>query len=151
MHARSALRRVGALLSTERDLRAARSGGADVAIFHVDAPPPSGGGHQFLRALEGELRRRGLAVEQNRISGATPCCLFNSFNFDERRLRRFARDDVRLIHRVDGPIGVYRGFDDGTDRRIVATNTELADATVLQSRFSLEAHERLGLGSWSRS
>ena len=49
-----------------------------------------------------------------------------------------------MVHRVDGPIGVYRGFDDGTDARIVAVNRELADATVLQSRFSLEKHRELG-------
>ena len=27
-----------------------------------------------------------------------------------------------MVHRVDGPIGVYRGFDDGTDARIAALN-----------------------------
>jgi glycosyltransferase involved in cell wall biosynthesis len=48
------------------------------------------------------------------------------------------------VHRVDGPVGVYRGFDDGTDSRI-ATINELADATILQSRYSLEKHEELGL------
>ena len=46
-----------------------RDGRADLALFHEFAPPPSGGGHQFLRALAGELARRGLAVEENRISG----------------------------------------------------------------------------------
>jgi glycosyltransferase involved in cell wall biosynthesis len=114
-------------------------------VFHEYAPPPSGGGHQFVRALTRELAHRGLAVEENRISGRTPRCLFNSFNFDLARLRRFARDDVRMVHRVDGPIGVYRGFDDGTDARIAAVNAELAHATVVQSRFSLDAHARLGI------
>ena len=145
VHARSALRRAGARLRTERDLRRSRSGRADVAIFHDYAPPPSGGGNQFVRALARELARRGVVVEENRISGGTPRCLFNSFNFDLARLRRFARDDVRMVHRVDGPIGVYRGFDDGADGRIAAMNAELADATVLQSRFSLDAHRRLGI------
>jgi glycosyltransferase involved in cell wall biosynthesis len=50
-----------------------------------------------------------------------------------------------MVHRVDGPIGVYRGFDDGTDARIEAVNAELADATVVQSRFSLEKHRELGI------
>lgn len=145
VHARGALRRAGARVATERDYRASRTEAADVAVFHEDAPPPAGGGHQFLRALRGELARRGLEVEQNRISGGTTRCLFNSFNFDLARLRRFAREDVRLVHRVDGPIGVYRGFDDGTDARIAAMNAELAHATVVQSRFSLDAHARLGL------
>lgn len=49
-----------------------------------------------------------------------------------------------MVHRVDGPIGVYRGFDDGTDRHIVAINA-LADATILQSRYSLDKHAELGL------
>ena len=145
VHARAGARRVNARIRTELDRRSSRSRRADVAIFHEHAPAPSGGGNQFVRALEGELRRRGLAIEENRISGGTPCCLFNSFNFDLARLRRFARDDVRLVHRVDGPIGTYRGYDDGTDARIAAMNAELAHATVCQSRFSLEAHRRLGI------
>jgi len=115
-----------------------------VAVFHEFHRPPYGGGNQFLLALVGELERRGLTVETNLISGSTPACLYNSFNFDFPRLRRFAREGVRMVHRVDGPIGVYRGFDDGTDRRIVAINA-LADATILQSRYSLEKHAELGL------
>ena len=145
VHARSLLGHATERVRTERDLRGARSGRADVAIFHDHAPPPSGGGNQFVRALEGELRRRGLTVEENRISGGTHACLFNSFNFDLSRLRRFVRDDVRLVHRVDGPIGTYRGYDDGTDARIAEMNAALAQATVCQSRFSLEAHRRLGI------
>ena len=78
------------------------------------------------------------------MSRDTTACLFNSFNFDFARLRRFARDDVRMVHRVDGPVGVYRGFDDGTDDRIAALNGALADATILQSRYSLEKHLELG-------
>ena len=117
---------------------------ADVAVFHEFHAPPYGGGNQFLLALVGELERRGLTVEKNRISGATPSCLYNSFNFDFRRLRRSARNGVRMVHRVDGPVGVYRGFDDGTDARIAAIN-ELADVTILQSQFSLDKHRELGI------
>ncbi len=117
---------------------------SDLAIFHEFQAPPYGGGNQFLLALVGELRGRGLDVEVNRLSGQTSACLYNSFNFDFRRLRRFVRDGVRMVHRVDGPIGVYRGFDDGTDRRIVEINA-LADTTILQSRYSLEKHRELGL------
>jgi len=132
-------------LGTEVDLLRSRNGSADLALFHQFAPPPTGGGHQFLRALLGELERRGLAVELNRISHGTNVCLFNSFNFDFRRLRRFARSDVRFVHRVDGPIATYRGFDDGTDERIAEVNRSLADSTIVQSRYSLEAHRTLGI------
>src|SRR5947209_18689361 len=120
------LRRVrteGAWLSSRRAAN-------DLAVFHEFQPPPYGGGNQFLLALVRELEARGLAVEENRLSGGTPACLFNSFNFDFGRLRRFARAGARMVHRVDGPIAVYRGFDDGSDRRIRQINSELADATV---------------------
>jgi glycosyltransferase involved in cell wall biosynthesis len=129
---------------TQLDWARSRSIGSDLAVFHEFHEPPYGGGNQFLLALVREIRGRGLAVEVDRISGETPACLFNSFNFDFARLRRFARSGVRMVHRVDGPIGAYRGFDDGTDRRIVAINA-LADATILQSRYSLDKHRELGL------
>jgi glycosyltransferase involved in cell wall biosynthesis len=130
---------------TEADWLRTRRGAADLAIFHDFRPPPYGGGNQFLLALVRELEGRGLGVEVNRLSGGTRACLFYSFNFDFARLRRFARDGVRMVHRVDGPIGVYRGFDDGTDHRIAAVNRDLADATILQSSFSLDKHRELGL------
>ena len=145
VRARRATEAVAREVGTEIDRFRYRGGRADLALFHELAPPPTGGGHQFLRALLAELGRRGLVVELNRISGGTPACLFNSFNFDFRRLRRFARTGVRMVHRVDGPIGTYRGFDDGTDARIARLNAELAQVTVCQSRYSLEAHEELGV------
>lgn len=145
VHGRRVLGAVAREARTELDVRLRRGGRADLALFHELAPPPTGGGHQFLRALLGELERRGLVVELNRISSGTPACLFNSFNFDFRRLRRFARADCRMVHRVDGPIARYRGFDDGTDARIAEINRELADATVVQSRYSLEAHREEGI------
>ena len=117
----------------------------DVAIFHEFAPPPAGGGHQFLRALKREWERRGFRVEVNSVSGATRACLLNSFNFDADRFRFLRREGCRTVHRVDGPLAVYRGFDDGTDRKIAEWNREFAQATVFQSRFSLEAHAQLGL------
>jgi glycosyltransferase involved in cell wall biosynthesis len=128
----------------EADWLRTRRGSADVAIFHEFRPPPYGGGNQFLIALRRELEGRGLRVEANRLSAGTPACLFNSFNFDFRRLHRFAREGARMVHRVDGPIGVYRGFDDGTDRRIAAVNHEFADATILQSHYSLDKHREVG-------
>ena len=143
--ARRAGRELARRARTEVDWFASRRGGADLALFHEFEPSPSGGGHQFLRALARELGSRGLDVERTACPRETPACLFNSFNFDFARLRRFAGTDVPMVHRVDGPIGVYRGFDDGTDDRIAAVNGALADATVLQSRYSLEKHLELGL------
>jgi glycosyltransferase involved in cell wall biosynthesis len=141
---RRAGRGLGRRARTEAALLSSRRGRADAALFHEFARSPAGGGHQFLRALVRELYGRSVEVELNRISGRTGVCLFNSFNFDFARLQRFARPDCRMVHRVDGPIGVYRGYDDGTDARIAELNRTLADATVFQSRYSLERHAELG-------
>jgi glycosyltransferase involved in cell wall biosynthesis len=118
---------------------------SDLAVFHEFLPAPTGGGSQFLRALVGELERRGLRVARNRLPRGTRACLFNSFNFDFDRLRRSARPDVRMVHRVDGPVQAVRGVDDGTDGRIRAINAELARATVFQSEWSRRRHDELGL------
>ena len=142
--ARREARAVAALVETEVDLLRSRRGRADVALFHEFAQSPSGGGHQFLRALVRELEGRRLEVEVGTISEGTPVCLFNSFNFDFRRLRRFARRGARMVHRVDGPVGAYRGFDDGTDARIAEINAALASTTIFQSEFSLAKHRELG-------
>jgi glycosyltransferase involved in cell wall biosynthesis len=112
----------------------------DVAIAAALRPPPYGGSNQFLLALRGELRRRGLRVTDGRVPRRARSVLLHSYLSDLRR-----RPAGRVVHRVDGPIELYRGVDDGADRRIVEINARLADATVLQSRYSLEAHRDLGL------
>ncbi|MBN1536367.1 MAG: glycosyltransferase family 4 protein, partial [Anaerolineales bacterium] len=104
-----------------------------------------GGGNQFLLALREEFQRLGLIIENNRISVSTRACLFNSFNFDFDQLRRERHMECRMIHRVDGPITVYRGRDEGIDRQIWRINHELADATIFQSEYSLREHLKMGL------
>ena len=118
---------------------------ADLSIFHEFEPPPAGGGHQFLRALTRHAETRGLRIENNMISRTTRACLFNSFNFDEKRLLRTRRDSVLYVHRVDGPIDVYRGWDGGVDRGIHAVNQKVAEKSIFQSRYSLEKHLELGM------
>src|SRR5437867_1948982 len=129
---------------TTVELIRARRSRADLSFFFDFVPGPYGGGNQFLRALWVECERRGYQLESNRISPTSRACLCNSFNFDVDRLRRFARDGCRIVHRVDGPVAAYRGADDGTDRRVVAINEELAHATVLQSKYSLDCQTKLG-------
>jgi glycosyltransferase involved in cell wall biosynthesis len=50
-----------------------------------------------------------------------------------------------MVHRVDGPIEVYRGVKDGSDERIWKANAKYAQATVFQSHYSLDLHRKLGL------
>jgi glycosyltransferase involved in cell wall biosynthesis len=116
-----------------------------VAIAHTFRKPPFGGSNQFLIALRGELERRGLRVAANLVSSRTRACVINSYVFDERALRRMLHPGCRVVHRLDGPLSVYRGSDDGTDEYLSCVNLALADVTVFQSRYSLEACQALGL------
>lgn len=117
----------------------------DLCIAHTFRRPPWGGGNQFCLALSSEFERRGLRVHRGLRPVSAGVCLINSFNFDFERLRKLAPSFGRLVHRVDGPVGLYRGEGDTLDRRIAQINADLADATVFQSHYSLRAHEDLGL------
>jgi len=119
--------------------------GPDIAIFHRFRKAPYGGANQFLVALTGELRRRGIRVAANLIGPRTRAALLNSYAFDEDRLRRMRRPGCRIVHRVDGPVGRYRGQGMETDHRIAALNQEFAVATIFQSQYSLAAHQEIGL------
>lgn len=120
--------------------------GPEIAIFHEFQKPPYGGGNQFLLALEKELKQIGLDVGRNKIGSRTRTCLFNSYNFDFERLKRLAqRFSVEMVHRVDGPISVYRGTDGTIDKDIWKMNHALADKTIFQSQYSLDKHLELGL------
>lgn len=118
----------------------------DLAIVHRFRRPPYGGSNQFLTALRGELQERGLRISDGAIGRRTRACLLHSYLVDLSEMRRRLHDGMRIVHRVDGPIKLYRGRDDGADRKIVEINSALAHATIFQSRWSLEAHRRLGIG-----
>ncbi len=135
---RNAWSDIGAIFAT-------RFSSADLSIFHEFEPPPTGGGHQFLRAFWKQAESKGLRVENNTISRATRACLFNSFNFRESRLARLKRNSVLYVHRVDGPIDVYRGWEDGVDKNIHAVNLRFAEKTIFQSQYSLQKHLELGM------
>ncbi len=117
---------------------------ADLSLFHQFVPPPTGGGHQFMRAFLAGAEQHGFGVENNIISRTTRACLFNAFNFDERRLHRLRRDSVVYVHRVDGPVGIIRGREEGIDRKIFEMNREFADKTIFQSQYSLQKHLEMG-------
>jgi glycosyltransferase involved in cell wall biosynthesis len=116
----------------------------DISFGHTFMRPPWGGSNQFLLALRDELERRGLRVAANAIASRTRAVLLNAYVFDERALRRQLHPECRVVHRVDGPLAVYRGFDDGTDEYIASINAELAHATIVQSEYSRRANAELG-------
>jgi glycosyltransferase involved in cell wall biosynthesis len=117
----------------------------ELTIEHRFRRPPYGGSNQFLTALRGELGRRGIRVSDGAFGPRTRACLLHSYLVDVAELQAAIDPDCRVVHRVDGPIALYRGRDDGADRRIVEINQALAQATIFQSQWSLEAHRQLGI------
>jgi glycosyltransferase involved in cell wall biosynthesis len=117
----------------------------DLAIVHRFRPAPYGGSNQFLTALRSELRGRGLHVSDGAVGRKTRACLLHSYLVDAQDIRSRLHEGLRIVHRVDGPIALYRGGDDGSDRKIVEINHEFAHATIFQSRWSLEAHRAQGI------
>lgn len=117
----------------------------EFALFFEFRKPPWGGGNQFLLGLKKELKNKGYKVLENKISKRTSICLFNSFNFDFEHLKKYSRNTTcTMIHRVDGPVQLYRGKDVSVDDELFQINNDLADCTVFQSQWSM--HKTLGLG-----
>src|SRR3989344_2779611 len=121
--------------------------GPEISLFHEFHQPPYGGGNQFLLALEKEFKQRGLDVGRNKVGPRTKICLFNSFNFDFEKLMKLKQKfpQVKMVHRVDGPISAYRGTDEAVDKKIWEINHQLADQTIFQSQYSLDEHTKMGL------
>jgi glycosyltransferase involved in cell wall biosynthesis len=112
----------------------------DVAISHRLRPPPYGGSNQFLLALKRELEGRGLRVSDGRLPRRARAVLLHAYLLDGT-----PPAGARVLHRIDGPIRLYRGTDDGADARIEELNRTYAHATILQSEYSLAAHRELGI------
>lgn len=134
--------------AVRRDARAAGIRGARLALFHDFAPPPAGGAHQSLRAVLGEMRRRGVGVEIGAASPGAHAILFNSFNFDAGRLEWFATrvsGSCRLVHRVGAVTTLYRGYDDGTDAHVAELNRRFAHATLAISQATIDMYRSIGV------
>ena len=65
-------------------------------------------------ALEGALQRKGMQVVRNSGVGVD-VHVIQSIWFDRERLRREREPGSVVIHRIDGPIQLYRGDDTRSD------------------------------------
>lgn len=119
--------------------------GLRISLWHEFHKPPYGGGNQFMMALGHALSKLGVRIEKNRLSNKIHAHLCNSAWFAVDDFMEAARaTDLRMIHRVDGPIAVYRGTDWKEDQKIYDLNTRLASATVYQSGWCLMRLHELG-------
>jgi glycosyltransferase involved in cell wall biosynthesis len=120
--------------------------GLRIGLWHEFRRPPYGGGNQFMRALRASLRRQGVRVVSNPMAAAVDVHICNSAWFDVAAFERAAqRGPVRMIHRVDGPVALYRGTGWDEDERIHRLNRRHASATVFQSAYSFREMRAHGL------
>jgi glycosyltransferase involved in cell wall biosynthesis len=129
----------------ERVLRRAGRRRLRVGLWHRFFKPPYGGGNQFLLALRKGLERRGVSIRENRVGKGIDATLANSIHFDVERFRRETTGGgPPMLHRIDGPIHLIRGFDRDKDEACFRLNEKYAAATVLQSAWTYERIVEMG-------
>lgn len=115
-----------------------------VALWHDFQPPPYGGGNQFMLALEAELQKRGIKTTRNDGFGAD-LHILQAIWFDYKKLLREKSPGSFVLHRIDGPIQLYRGDEFSCDDDLCyKINAEIADATIMQTAWSYEQTRTLG-------
>lgn len=103
---------------------------------------PWGGCNQFLTALRDELRKSDNWADS---PAEADIILIDSFNDASDAIRWKRRlPATPFVHRIDGPISIYRGGDLYVDHLIHAIDKRIADGVVFQSQYSMTAN--LGLG-----
>lgn len=107
-----------------------------VGLWHSFFKPPYGGGNQFMMALRKGLAQLGVEVRQNELTEEIDAYILNSIHFDVERFLEFGRRHrLNVVHRIDGPIHMIRGFDLEKDLLCYELNEKFAGATVLQSNW----------------
>lgn len=118
-----------------------------IHVFYEPLDGPWGGGNQFLKAIRQNFIDNGNHAS---LEGAD-AVLVNSHHFEssknlERLLSHLQENPkIAVIHRVDGPVTLIRGIDEGTDQLIFDFNQRFADATIFQSNWCLKNCQKLGL------
>jgi glycosyltransferase involved in cell wall biosynthesis len=122
--------------------------GYEIVICYKFNKPPFGGANQFMLALYKEFLRSKTDIGLNRITKKTKYLLFNSFIIDYQELIKIKRNypKLHIIHRMDGPISLYRGQNNiDIDAELSDINMRVASRTIFQSQFSLQKHQEMGL------
>ena len=107
-----------------------------VGLWHSFFKPPYGGGNQFMMALRKGLTQLGIDVRENELTEEIDAYILNSIHFDVDRFLEFGKKHrLNVVHRIDGPIHMIRGFDLEKDILCYELNEKFAGATVLQSNW----------------
>lgn len=116
-----------------------------VGLWHKFFAPPYGGGNQFMMALRKALQKKGIEVRENELNPDIDAYILNSIHFDVEAFLEFGRSHrINVIHRIDGPIHLIRGFDREKDELCYELNAKFAAATVLQSAWTYQRIVEMG-------
>jgi glycosyltransferase involved in cell wall biosynthesis len=116
-----------------------------VGLWHTFFQPPYGGGNQFMLALKKGLLERGISIYDNRLSTVIDAYLLNSIHFEVDAFLEFSkRNPLNVVHRIDGPIHLIRGFDREKDELCFELNQRFAKATILQSTWTYQRIIEMG-------
>jgi glycosyltransferase involved in cell wall biosynthesis len=110
-----------------------------IGLWHSFFKPPYGGGNQFMLALRKALALRDMDVRENELRDGIDAYILNSIHFDVDRFMEFSlKHRLNVVHRIDGPIHLIRGFDREKDELCFQLNERFASATVLQSAWTYQ-------------
>lgn len=122
-----------------------------ISFLYHTVERPFGGANQFLAQLKERLIEHGLYTDRIPDSDVL---LFNSHLlgaggrtnfFSLARLRKRYPRKV-FVHRVDGPISLYRGEKTNSlDKKIYQLNQSVADGTIFQSEWSRKQNYATGM------
>ncbi len=116
-----------------------------VCLWHSFFKPPYGGGNQFMMALRKGLLKKGVEVVENTLDETIDAYVLNSIHFDVDRFLEFSLNHrINVLHRIDGPISLIRGYDLEKDQLCYNLNAQFASATVLQSAWVYKKIVTLG-------
>ena len=98
-----------------------------------------------MLALRKALLKRGVNVRENELSENIDAFILNSIHFDVERFLEFSqKHKLNVIHRIDGPIYLIRGYDREKDELCYQLNAQFASATVLQSAWCYRHIVKMG-------
>jgi glycosyltransferase involved in cell wall biosynthesis len=116
-----------------------------ICLWHSFFKPPYGGGNQFMMALKKGLLNLGVEVRENELDESIDAYILNSIHFDVERFLEFSRNHrLNIVHRIDGPIHLIRGYDREKDDLCFELNQQFASATVLQSAWTYQRIADMG-------
>ena len=114
-----------------------------VCVLYPLREGPWGGGNQFLKALRGELIRRGLHEPDPARAGMILTASWQGLA--RTSVAALRQQGTPVILRVDGPVSLIRGRDQEIDRVIYRFARVVADGTVFQSGWSRDANLDAGM------